>query len=231
MCGCGSSRPRHTYTVGVDPSFFPVDFEGKEMYVLAFTNDLLEEISHIQHIELIKVPRAWDNLVFGLKQKQFDAILSPMQPILQNEKNFDFSEVYLETGPVLVVQKTNSIDLRSIRNGYIGVIPRSKAAFFVETQNNLMPKYYHNSGQLCYAVDTGEIDGALIDIVPAVSYVQDQFDQNLMIHSPPMFHQGLRLVTLKGMNRDVIIQFNQGLETLKKKGTYQKLLQKWKLGK
>ncbi|MDN3504426.1 MAG: transporter substrate-binding domain-containing protein [Rhabdochlamydiaceae bacterium] len=230
LVGCKPHKPKEFYSVAIDPTFFPIELEGKEIYVLAFTNDLLQEIAHFRNISITKVPKAWDNIVYALKQKQVHAIISGMDPILMNEKTFDFSNLFLQTGPVIVLRKNmKNIDIHRLKNGYIGVIPRSKAALYIETQPNLMAKYYDNNGQICSAIVESEINGGLVDSIPAISYVADLYNQNLLIKSEPMFDEGIRLVTLKDTNSDLLYEFNEGLKELKQNGVYQKLLKKWNL--
>ena len=229
LIGC-SSKPRATYTVGVDPSFFPQDFEGKEMFVLAFTNELLDEIGKIQRVEFRHLPRAWDNLLYSLDKGEYDAMLSSIDPNLINLETYTFSDIYLKTGPVLVIKKGQPhFNLDRLKNGYIGVIANTKAAFYVETQNNLMPKYFPNSGALCFAVQDGSVNGALVQAIPAISFTKDLFQQELKIDSDPMFHEGIRLVKLKDNRSKIIRDFNEGLSKVKKKGIYSQLRTKWGL--
>ncbi|MCF7852385.1 MAG: ABC transporter substrate-binding protein [Simkaniaceae bacterium] len=228
--GCRSHQPRKVYFVAIDPTFYPMSFDAQLPYVLGFTNELLMEIADRRHIIIHHVPRSWDNIILDLKEKQYDAMLSGMDPILTNEKEYEFSNVYLSTGPVLVCQKeAPKRSLSEMKNAFIGVLPRTRSAFYVETQDNLMPHYYPSNGEMCFAVDQEQIDGALIGNIAAMAYVADLFEQKLAIMSEPMFNEGLRLVVLKGQHNDLIEEFNEGLKELKKKGIYQALLLKWHL--
>jgi polar amino acid transport system substrate-binding protein len=229
LFGCAPSKRERVYQIGIDASFFPLDLGEKEIYVNAFTSDLMEEISKKTHLNLALAPRSWDDLIFDLKREQYDAIVSPMNPTLPNQEQFNFSNIYLEVGPVLVVEKGSASSLEKMSNAYIGVIANTRAALFVETQPNLMPKYYDNNRDLCEAVEMGAINGAFVDAIFATSFVKGLFQDHLKIASPPFFNQGIRLVTLKGQNEELVKAFNEALLEIKKKGVYSQLLSKWQL--
>ena len=201
------------------------------MFVLAFTNDLLMEIGKVQKVRFKRIPRAWDNLLFDLKRDAYDAMLSSMDPTFINLQSYNFSDLYLETGPVLVTSKNRShFTLDKIKNGFIGVMAGTKSAFYVETHPNLMPKYFGNSGKLCTAVQANQIDGALIPNVVAISFIKDLYSQILQIDTKPMLNEGIRMVKLKTTSSPILEDFDEGLKKIKKNGTYKKLLQKWNLG-
>lgn len=230
--GCGPNQPKKTYRVGVDPSYFPFNFEGKLPYVLAFTNELLSAIGQERNIRIQRVQRNWDTLIYDLKHDAYDGILSAMDPILTNEAHYNFSKSYLDIGPVLITDKSlEYTPLDKMENSYIAVIPRTKAALFVETQPNLMAKYYSSSRAMCQAVENNEVNGALVESVAAISLTHDIFQDSLEIRNDPMFNEGLRLVILKESQSDFIEEFNEGLKQLKRKGVYAQLLKKWDLAK
>lgn len=229
--GCSSSPSDKTYRIGIDSSFFPLNLGEKEMYVNAFTSDLLEEISKNRELNFTLATRNWDDLIFDLKRGQYEAILSAMKPTLPNQGQFNFSELYLETGPVLVMQKGAphpSLD-QLPNNSYIGVMANTRAAIFAETKPNIIPKYYDSERDLCEATRIGEVNGALIEGILAMSFVRNLFEGSLVIVSPPFFDEGIRLITLKEQNEELLAEFNKGLQEIKKKGIYDKLLAKWKL--
>ena len=230
LSSCSSSSEKKIYQIGIDSSFFPLDFGEKQMYVNAFANDLLEEIGKRAGINLQAVPRSWDDLIFDLKRQEYDAILSPMNPTLPNQSQFAFSALCLEVGPVLVAQKGEGFtSLEKMNNAYIGVIQNSRAALFVEMQPNLMPKYYDNDRDLCQAVEVGAVNAAFIGNIFASSFLRDLFQNELKIVSSPFFNQGIRLVVLKDQDEELIRAFDQALEEIKKKGIYDQLLTKWNL--
>ena len=85
-----------------------MDFQGKEPKVFALSNELLHEISRHEGINFERINRNWDNLTLGLEEKRYDAILSSIYPYVYELKKYHFSDLYLNTGPVLMTKTMQS---------------------------------------------------------------------------------------------------------------------------
>ncbi len=231
LYGCNSdSKFKNYYTLGIDPSFFPLALEGKQNYVLGFLDDLLLFMTETS-LNFIKVYMSWDNLIEGLKLGKYDAAISPIPKTPENEKHFDFSDVWLKTGPVLVVpEKAKISDIKEFKDGYIGCIQFSQEDFYVQTQMNILPHYYQSAAQALLGLANGEVDGVLIGVVPAVSYVKDLYAGLLKIVGEPIGDSGLRLIVKKGENAKILELFNFGIEDSKASRDYKKMLDKWQVG-
>jgi len=216
--------------VGVDPSWYPLELGARENSVNAFSTDLLTEIGKVEKIPFMKVTMSWDNLMEGLQKDQYEAILSSMPPYIFNEKFFDYSEIYLYLGPVLVVPIDSKInDLEKLSGKEIAVISGSSNALTLERSPGVLIRNYDSIPKALNAILDGTIDGALIDVLSAVAYCGDLYQGKLKISTPPLNEEGLRLITKKGAASDLIKGFNKGLEKLKRDGAYAKLLEKWNL--
>ena len=109
--GCHSpSSSIHEKKIGVDPSWFPLAISGRENNVTGFSTDLLKEIGKIEKLHITKVTVNWDDLVEGLKKHKYEAILSSIPSYAFNKQIYDFSDLYLLTGPVLIVATDSTID-------------------------------------------------------------------------------------------------------------------------
>lgn len=229
LCSCGSSS-NGGRKVGVDASWYPLEFGVRDNNVTAFSTELLTQIGKVEKIPFVKITVNWNDLLEGLEKNKYEAILTSMPPYIFNEKQFDFSEIYLPLGPVLVVQvgsEINSLDKLSGKE--IAVISGSTSALILEKSPGVLIRYYDSIPQALNAVLVGTIDGAMVDILSAAAYCRDLYQGELMIVTPPQSDEGLRLVTKHNAATDLIKGFNKGLQKLKKNGSYEKLLDKWSL--
>lgn len=224
---CCSSSSKNQYVVGIDPMFYPQDFSGKGPYVLGFSIDLLQAIAQIERIPIQRSTISWDNLLEGLNKHQYQAILSSMESHLFNADKFQFSENYLDTGPVLVIKK-NGKDVLKLKEIQVAVSSEELAALAIEHYPSALVKIYETDLKGLQATESGQVDAALVDQLVAVGYVNDLF-RSLQISSEPLNDVGLKLVTLHKSHPPFIKYFNRGLEELKRSGEYEKLLLKWKL--
>lgn len=230
LSACSSTRSKTERRIGVDPSWFPLQLGGRENNVTAFSTELLKEIGKLEKISIIKVTVNWDNLTEGLQAGKYDAILSSIPPYIFNQQIYDFSELYLATGPVLVMPvKTPFHSLSKLAGKEIGITPDTKGALLLEKYPAILIRSYDSIPKALNDIMHGTIDGAIVDVLSAVAYCQDLYQGELKIVTPPLTTEGLRLVTLHGQAADLLLRFNRGLDKLKASKVYDKLLIKWNL--
>lgn len=227
LSGCGGKK-HIVYRIGIDPLFFPQDFKRQTINVFAFSSELLQEISKVQNLRVTRINRSWDNLIEGLCEERYDAILSTLPPSLINRTNFTFSEPYLKTGPVLVVPKTDKkITIEDLSRRILAIEQSDPLLQLMSNYPDVRIVFYNQIPVVLEDVATGRIDGALVPTIPANAFVKDLFGQRLSITTDPLTSEGLRLVTLRDDNQFLLKQFNEGLDKLIRDGTYDKLLDKW----
>lgn len=229
LCSCGG-KTTSGRTVGVDASWYPLDFGTRDNSITAFSTELLTEIGRVEKIPFVKVTVNWNDLMEGLQKDQYEAILTSMPPYIFNEKLYDFSEIYLYLGPVLVVPVDSKIDSLDMLTGKeIAVVAGSSYVAILEKAPGVLIRYYDSIPAALNDIVNNTVDGALIDVLSAVAYCNDLFQGQLKIGTRPLTDEGLRMVTKHKAAPDLIKGFDKGLEKLKKNGSYQKILAKWNL--
>lgn len=228
VCCSGKNGP--AFKIGVDDLWYPLEIPGKEVNVLGFSTDLLQEIAHTQKLQLALVYKSWDNLLDGLRKKQYEGILSSLRPYNFNEKQYQFSSLYLMTGPVLVVPINSPINNLSDLNGKeIGYPEGSNQDTLITKTEGVLPRTYKSIPQVLNDILEGNLDGALINYLLAEGYCRDLYAGILRITTPPLTDEGLRLVTLEKENLQLLDSFNAGLKQALQDGTYDRIAQKWAL--
>ncbi|NGX39538.1 MAG: Arginine-binding extracellular protein ArtP [Chlamydiae bacterium] len=219
-----------TYEIGIDPSWYPMQLDGQERNVLAFSIELLSTIGKQEKLPLAIATVSWDNLIWGLRGKKTAAILSSMRPYNFHLKEFSFSPRYLKSGPVIVAPfKSKIFGLRKLANKEIGIVTGSNAQLLLQPVPGLI---IHNFPSIPIALKKlylGEVEAAVVGILIAQKYIRNLYRKELKIASLPLDDEGLRLITLKDAHPALMKKFKRGLTKLKKKGVYEKLLIKWGL--
>lgn len=229
LVGCSSNTDTGR-KVGVDPSWYPLNFGKLDNNVTAFSTELLTKIGSTEKIPFVKVTVNWNELMEGLQKDKYEAILTSMPPYIFNEKLFDFSAVYLPLGPVLVVPMNSTINsLETLDGKEIAVADGLSNAVMLEKSQGVLIRNYDSIPKALNDLAAGTIDGVMIDSLSAVAYTRDLYQGVLKIATPPLNDAGLRLVTKRGAAPDLIKAFNKGLSKLQKDGSYNKLLDKWNL--
>jgi polar amino acid transport system substrate-binding protein len=229
LFSCSSSSD-NSCRVGVDPEWYPLGLGKMDNSVNAFSTELLTKIGKLEKIPFVKISVNWNELMEGLQKDKYEAILTSMPPYIFNEKLFDFSDIYLHLGPVLVVPVGSTIQsLDTLDGKEIAVISGSSSALILEKSKGVLIRNYDSIPQALNDIAAGALNGAMIDSLSAEAYCRDLYQGVLKIATGPLSDEGLRLITKHGAAPDLIKGFNKGLSKLKKDGSYEKLLDKWSL--
>ncbi len=230
VCSCSSKKNRSGYEIGIDTSWYPLQVPGQEKNILAFSVELLVEIAKKEHLQLAITSANWNNLVQGLNEKKYDAILASMPRYNFNLKAYSFSDPYLMTGPVLVVPANSTIkSAKQLQDKAVGIVKGSSAALLLESAPGVILRNYDSIADALANLADEQIEAAAVDAIIAQDYMRNFYPQTLKIIAPPLNDDGLRLITLHNAAPKLIHRFNQGLAAYKKSGEYDKLLQKWGL--
>ena len=104
-CFVSCDKPSNgSFHVAVDPLWYPLNFKQKENNVMGFSSELLTTISEEENINISLINTNWDTLFHGLKVDAYQGVLSSLQPYNFNQSEYDFSDLYLPLGPVLILQ-------------------------------------------------------------------------------------------------------------------------------
>lgn len=216
------------YTIAVDPSFFPLDIEGREENVYVFLNDLLHEVGEKSGVTLNKTNVAWDMVLSRVEEGKVDGAISSIEPYAHNKAMYDFSELLLQTGPVLVVrERSNITSFQNFGKGILLVANVDQEQVILREYPEILPKTYDQLAPALEKVLNGYADGILLDAVDAPAYTQVRFAGRLRSAGPPLGNGGLRIITKKGAHPDLIQRVNTGIEAVKASGMYKTLLKKW----
>ncbi|MDN3507038.1 MAG: transporter substrate-binding domain-containing protein [Simkaniaceae bacterium] len=231
FCGCsGKSSSSSTYEIGIDPSWYPLQLADYEKNVLAFSIELLTTISKKENLELSIQSMNWNNLFWGLKEHKYNAVLSSMRPYAFYKNRYNFSDLYLLTGPVIVAPKNSPIKAPSdLKGKEVAVVRGSSAALILQTTPGIILKGYDSIPFALEAVAEKNVHAAALEVLIVQSYIRDIYQDTLKIIGPTLSDEGLRLVALSHESEDLLKRFNKGLMTLKESGEYEKLLKKWGL--
>ncbi len=228
-CG-GKKAADYDYTIALDPLWYSLEMPSREADLTAFTTELIFEIGKVEKVSIGVYQRSWSNLIYALQENECDAICSTMQPYLFYEKLYNFSKLFLMTGPVLVIPynaKVQSLDKMGGKT--IAIQRESNGAIILEKYPQIIQRTYDSIYQALTDITQGVLDGAIVDILSAEAYTQDIFQGQLKIATPPLTQEGVRLLAMKDHTPELIKIFDRGLARLKENGKYSELAKKWKV--
>ncbi len=224
--GCSCSGPHSPDARWHRHKWYPLNFGPQASYVNGYTEDVFVEMASYGGMQFDVTYTNWDNLLDGLKEDKYDAVLTSITPYEFNKAKYDFSSNFLDLGPVLIVPtQSKHTGLNEMDGALVGLIMNDPAIALVAQYPGVIIRTYSSIPALLSGLAAGEISGAVLPRIPAVNYVGDLYASSLKIVSHPMTDAGLKLVVLKGK----MGPFNRHLEALKGNKTLEKLMKKWEL--
>ncbi len=235
-CSQGNGITKKEYTIGRDSSWYPLQLLGRERSLIAFTNDLMAIISRDIDLNFIWVETTPNELMEGLSVGNYDAVLTSYRPDITNLERYTFSDLIVKLGPVLVVRQDSAItSLKDLKGQSVGM---GSSAFLIYNairesgantyEINLVS--YKNMNQALDALTNNQIDGVIMEALPAYTMVNGLYHGLVKIVSSSLTNDGLRLMTFKTPTNEAMIkEFNADLQKVKAKGTYAELINKWSL--
>ena len=104
--GCkGDSK---VITVATDATWPPMEYVNMDKEIVGFDIDLMKLVAEEGKFEVEFVNTAWDGIFGGLKNGDYDAIISSVTITPERKEEFDFSDPYINAGQVLIVRNDTS---------------------------------------------------------------------------------------------------------------------------
>ncbi|WP_237754012.1 substrate-binding periplasmic protein [Parachlamydia acanthamoebae] len=210
------------FRIGRDTSWYPLQLQGKEKNMVAFTNELLLAIAKTSgfHFEISDVRS--HTLFENLERGDYDAVLSSLMPNQLNRQKYEFSDPFFLVGPVLVVnQDSPAKSLVDMEGKIVGVQRSSSLVFNIAQYPSMIAPY----DQITVAFDQllqDKIDGVITDLLTAYNHTHGYYAGQLKIIPPPLTNEGLRLISKHGVAQTYLLtHFNEGLKKIKENGEYQ----------
>lgn len=226
---------KKTFLIGRE-STLKGELLGRDKNLMAFTNDLLAAIAEENGIHFQWLETNPTNLMNGLDKGSYDFVLTSLRPNIVNQERYDFSEPIFAFGPVLIVRQASQIiSLKEMGSKPIGIAYGFNTIFnAVRTPGvnvyNLAFQYYHNMNRALEDLKNDQIDGVIMNAIPAYAVTHGLYAGRIKVVTPPLDDEGLRIVSLKSSGLDDIIdKINEGITTMRRKGTYMDLINKWNL--
>ncbi len=231
VSGCGGPEEAKIYRIARDRSWYPLNLLGKERNMLAFTDELIYTIADNEGFKVDLDSAPHNALTENLDRGIFDAIVTFERPTQRLKRKYEFSDTFFLLGPILVVQiDSKAQSLEDMKNQVVGIEPRTSVNYRVDNTNGIIFIPYETILFALRNLAEDQIDGVIMESLPAHEYVDSFYQGELRVVPPPLTDDGLRLMTRREpLEKDMIEHFNRGLQKLIDDGTYQRLLIKWGL--
>ena len=239
LASCGDSKEKEsnkdkTLLVGMEPTFPPFDTQDKDGNFKGFDVDLMNAIAKDQGLKIEFRQFEFDGLIPALDSGNCDIVASGMAIMKDRKKKVDFSEGYFNSGLCLAVKSDNSkitsvetLTKESIVGAQIGTSGADTVKKLKDQGKIKDAKIYNKVDVAFQDVINGTIDGIINDVPVTKEYINKQPGKVKTV-GKKLNAETYGIAVKKG-NKELLDKINTGLKNIKKNGTFNKLLKKWKL--
>lgn len=211
----------------------PLNYIGKDGRLTGFDVDFGNAICKVMAVECEWVIEEWDDLISGLYQRRYDAIVSSLPVTVERQKQVDFTDVYhLMPASFLGVEtlEITSIDKSTLANKMIGVQAGSvHEAFLRDNFGDIATiKPFDLVAQATLAMAGGRLDLVFGDRIELeTSFLKTEKGRGFKLLGPSYtdakwFGGGAGIAVRKGDTK-LIERFNAAIELIRANGTYKKV--------
>jgi len=210
------------------PPFEYVSEETKE--IEGFDIDLMIAIAEKEDLDIEFINVAWDPLLAGIAQCQYDAAISSISITEERAKAMLFSDPYFQVGQLVTVGIDNTaIKSKDDLAGKVaGAQIGTTGSFAIEEIDGATLKTYDDIGLAFQDLINGQIDAVVADNPLAYGYVGRNPDK-LKTVGDIFTSEDIGIAVCKD-NPDLLEKINSGLKTVKAEGLIEQLIDKWLVG-
>ena len=207
------------------PPFEMIDEESKE--IVGFDIDLMNAIAEKAGLDIVFQNVAWDPLLAGMADCQYDMAISGMTITPERAEQFSFSDPYINAGQIVVVQSDNETisgpeDLVGLT---VGAQIGTTGAMEIEAIADTTLKIYDTYELAFLDLANGQVDAVVADYPTAVAFVSNNA-ANLKVVGEVFTDEGYGVAFCLG-NTELIDQVNAAIAELQAEGYIDELVTKW----
>jgi len=226
LTGCAQETAKvRIATDATWPPFESVNEQTKE--IEGFDIDLIKAIAEKAGLEIEIVNVAWDPLLAGIAQCQYDAAISAMTITEERKKEFLFSDPYFAAGQIVTVRidNTDITGKDDLEGKVVGAQIGTTGSFEVEKIEGATLKTYDDIGLAFQDLMNGQIDAVIADNPLAWEYEGKNPDKLKTVGE--VFTSEFYGIAVCKTEADLLEKINAGLKAVKEEGLIDELIEKW----
>ncbi|MDH5365218.1 MAG: basic amino acid ABC transporter substrate-binding protein [Dehalococcoidia bacterium] len=227
--GCAQETAK--VRVATDATWPPFEYVDEQTKAIeGFDIDLFKAIAEKEGVEVEFINVAWDPLLAGIAQCQYDAAISSVTITEERAKEMLFSDPYFEAGQLVTVRKDNTdiTDKDALGGKVVGAQIGTTGSFEVEKIEGATLKTYDDIGLAFQDLINGQIDAVIADSPLTLGYVGKNPDK--LKTAGEVFTSEFYGIAVCKTKPDLLAKINSGLKAVKAEGLIEELIEKWLVG-
>jgi polar amino acid transport system substrate-binding protein len=226
LVSCSPTKTK--VVIATDATWMPFEYiDESTKEIIGFDIDLMKAIAEKEGLDVEFVNVAWDALLAGVAQCQYDAAISSVSITEDRKANMSFSDPYYTIGQQIVVAADNT-DI----TGEPGLAGKRVGAQISTTGAELVGGIagaelvnFNTIGLAYQALMNGDVDAVVADNTMALGYVA-KYSDKLKAIGDPLTGESIAIAVCK-TKTDLLKKLNSGLAKVKAEGLIDQLNEKW----
>lgn len=222
------SQSSDALVVATDAAFPPFEFiEEDSKEIVGFDIDLMNAIAEKAGLDITFKNVAWDPLLAGMANCQYDMAISAMTITAERAEQFSFSDPYINAGQIVAVQIDNDTinGPEDLVGKTVGAQLGTTGAMEIEAIADTTLKVYDTYELAFLDLANGQVDAVVADYPLAVGFVAKNAD-SLKVVGEVFTDENYGIAFCKG-NDALIAQVNAALAELIDEGYIEELVIEW----
>lgn len=224
----GCKQTDDALVVATDATFPPFEYVDETTKdIVGFDIDLMNAIAEKAELDIRYQNVAWDPLLAGMADCQYDMAISAMTILPERAEQFGFSDPYINAGQIIAVAIDNDTisSPDDLVGASIGAQIGTTGAMEAEAIMDSTAKVYDTYELAFLDLMNGQIDAVIADYPTAAAFVNQNADQ-LKVVGEVFTDESYGIAFCKG-NETLISQVNTALSELQSEGLIDELVNKW----
>jgi polar amino acid transport system substrate-binding protein len=227
-CSGGILGAKPKYTVATDATWYPFEFvDENTKAITGFDIDLMKAIADKEGIQVEFKNVAWEALLAGIAQCQYDVAISSISITEERKPNMLFSDPYYTIGQQVVVAVDNTtIKSKDDLSGKkVGAQISTTGAIEVGKISGAELVNFDTIGLAFQALMNGSVDAVVADNALVMGYV-NKYSDKLKTAGDPFTGESIGIAVCK-TKPDLLKKINDGLAKVKAENLIDTLNTKW----
>ena len=224
---------KDTLIVGLEAGFAPYEYVGDNGKIVGIDIDICNKIAEKMGKKLEIKEIDFDGALLAVQSGKVDMVASGVSVTKDREKQMDFSEKYVDSTEVVVVNvKDPSVKEPTWEalNGKIVAVQQGNIADLqVSNPENTKPKEIKRYTKFVQATEdlkNKKVDCIVMDQLPAEELVEKNKEDLKILEGEPLFVDQYAIAVQKG-NKELLEQINVVIKELKSSGELEKIMEKY----
>ncbi|WP_349642221.1 ABC transporter substrate-binding protein/permease [Eupransor demetentiae] len=219
------------YVITTDATYAPFDFQDKNNEYIGIDMDILKEVAKREHFTYTLKPMSFNAAAQLVANGQADGIIAGMMINDERKQVYDVSTPYYQSGVAWITKKGSSIkSLKELKGKTVALKTGTAAAEYGKQQQKkygFKIKYFNDTDTMYNDVANGN-SAATFEDYPVIAYAIKN-GMKLQVMNPHNLGNagGVGFFVQKGHNAELLAAFNRGFASIKKDGTYDKIINKY----